>query len=533
MPPETTLSARRQTLRILPPNAMRETLLTRAFPDVDVQVLRYLSRLDGIDEAHAQALLKPHSYDALESWVLPRYHALKDFEPAAQRIADGVMRNESIGISGDYDCDGNCSTAVMIRFLQSSGVHRSHIHVHIPNRKREGYGINRDAVAAMDGKSVSLLIALDNGTLAHTPLAEAKQRGMDAVVIDHHPNSAHHPLPAGAWVVNPRRSDEPLQHDSEGVADLAAVGVTWMVCKRAIDILRERGYYHHAHLPVPDARLWLGLVATATVGDVVQVRSPLNRALVKEGLNVIREGRDPYITALADIAQIPLAQFNEESIAFRLAPIINAPGRLGQSVAWSFLTPSDATSLDTASLLDDAHAQRTDMLHAAATQHAMLRRGGFFDINDEHDRILAHAIRSTHTAASDTTHSTQRTLMMLSRESNELRKHVETAVMRQARPQARKQLADNPSRGTLFLCGDDWHEGVIGIVAGRIKEEFGLPTFVASHDTATGICKASARSIKVAGHPVDVGQTVRDLCEKEGLLLKAGGHPMAAGCSFH
>lgn len=531
MLPHDTVSARRQTLRPLPAATTQETLIGRAFPHLSKDIVRYVSRLEGMNGTDAKALLHPHSYTALEAEVLPRYTALKDFIPTAERIADAIMKGETIGISGDYDCDGNCSTALMVRLLQESNVPRGRIHVHIPNRKSEGYGINRDAVAAMDGKHVSLLIALDNGTLAHAPLADAKKRNMDAIVIDHHPNSAHHPLPEGALVVNPRRSDETLQDDAQGVGHLAAVGVTWMVARHVVALLEARGYYREQHIAPPAPRNWLGLVATATVGDVVSMRAPLNRSLVQEGLKVIREGADPFIAALAKVAQLPLATFNEESIAFRLAPIINAPGRLGQSIAWAFLSPADATSIATQSLVGGAEEQHSALHQDAIAQQRALRQGRFFDPNTENDRKLQDIAKSPALPAM-APESAQHALMLLSRSSNEMRKQIETAVTRQALPQARQWLASHPDAASLFLCGGGWHEGVIGIVAGRIKEEFNLPTFVASHDRDTGLCKCSARSIDIPGHPIDVGQAVRDLCEKDGLMLKAGGHPMAAGCSF-
>lgn len=537
MHPDTTLSARRQRLVLQPPNRMREALLKRGFPGVDNDIVDVLSRMPGITHGRAKALLNLHSYDALQATILPRYEALNDFEAAAERLAKAVMKNETIGISGDYDCDGNCSVALMLRFLHASGVARERVHVHIPNREVEGYGVNRNAVQAMDGKHVSLLIALDNGTLAREPLGEAKRVGIDALVIDHHPNSLDHALPEGALVVNPRRADEALQNDKEGVADLAAVGMTWLMCRRTVQKLQEQGFYDKVHLPLPDPRAWLGLVATATIGDVVSMAAPLNRALVAEGLRVIHEGRDPYLTALAQTAQIDAQMLNEEHIAFSLAPIINAPGRLGQSIAWAFLSSEDASSTDTSRLLGDAQAQQDILRAAAAEQKIQLRRIRFLDENREQDRALDAAMQApkidsrTSNIVGGVT-STQQALMAISRQSNELRKTVEASVMRQARPMAQSWLKAHPDANILMLWGDHWHEGVIGIVAGRLKEEFGLPTLVASHDPQSGLCKASARSIRVAGHPVDIGQAVRDMAEKDGLLKKGGGHPMAAGMTF-
>ncbi len=536
-------SARRQHLIVKAANPSVLRGLKTKMPKTHPTALYYLAQQSDMTPEVGYRMVHSYSYDELQREVLPSYNRMKDFEAAAERLADAVQKGEQIGISGDYDCDGNCSTALMIRFLQASGVSPSHVHVHIPNRAVEGYGVNTKAVEEMAAQQppVTFLLTLDNGTLAHKPLQVAKDKKMDAVVIDHHPNSDGHALPEGALVVNPKRSDESsaIAQDPNGAPDLAAVGVSWLIARRATEILQARGHYHAQKLETPDPRDWLGLVAMATVGDVVNIRRPLNRALVNEGLAVIREGKDPYVAALAQVARLreaDIAVLKEDDIAFKLTPIINAPGRLGQSVAWAFLSPPDATCTRLDVLTQDITHNRDDLRGRLVQQKTRLAQK-----TDEDSRKFKVEIEKTLDKAEANTPEIspysaidmpQYALMLLSNEANELRKLVGASVMRQARPMAQKMLHDNPQLGTLVLAGEDWHEGVVGIVAGRIKEEFGLPTLVANINPKTGQCKASLRSINVVGHPVDVGQAVRDMCEKDGLLSKAGGHPMAAGASF-
>ena len=548
-------SARRTHWKILGARPVSTPRVRRAdTPLGDEGLMRWAQARHGMNAEDAYQYLHPlppAQWDALlapyAAWGQPEgsAHGLRDIEAAASKLADAVQTaasgGKAIGISGDYDCDGNCSTALMVRFLQSSGVPAEKIHVHIPNRKAEGYGVNRDAVAAMDGHDVGTLITVDNGTLAHAPLEDAVARGMHAIVIDHHPNSPDHSLPNGPVVVNPKRADEPLKHDKNGVADLAAVGVSWLVARRATEMLQARGHYAAQQLPMPEANDWLGLVALATVGDVVNMRRPLNRALVSEGLQVIRDGRDPYIKALAEASRVPdILKLKASDIAFSLTPVVNAPGRLGQSVAWAFLTPPDATATDIAQLVPGARNEVRSFHRGLQQAQQNLADQSWLDSTGNLQKQMLWTLREGEeppvgTSPPPALSLSQHTLLMLSVQANERRKLIETALVRQALPQARTMLGDdpdNPQCETLLLAGEHWHEGVIGIVAGRLKEEFNMPVMVASIDPVSGMCKASARSVRTPDESVDIGTFVRDACENKKLMTKAGGHPMAAGCSF-
>ena len=156
---------------------------------------------------NARDFVNTPSFEQFMKTTFRQMTGMKDFEEAAKRLADAVEKGEKIAISGDYDCDGNCSVALMCRFLMQSGVPTDHIAVHVPNRELEGYGVNDKAVNAMLEKNIDLLLTLDNGTAAYEPIRKAAEGGMSVIVADHHGNKASDGLP-NALVVNPNRHDE-------------------------------------------------------------------------------------------------------------------------------------------------------------------------------------------------------------------------------------------------------------------------------------------------------------------------------------
>jgi single-stranded-DNA-specific exonuclease len=202
---------------------------------------------------------------------LPNPSAIADMDRAAARVADAVVRGESIAIFGDYDVDGATSSALLARFLRAVG---SEPVIYIPDRLSEGYGPNVAAMTRLAREGAKVILTVDCGTQALEALAAARGEGADVIVCDHHlPGEA---LPAAFAIVNPNRRD-----DASGLGQLAAVGVAFMLAVAANRSLRERGWY--AARPEPDLRRWLGLVALGTVADVVPLKG-LNRTFVSKGL---------------------------------------------------------------------------------------------------------------------------------------------------------------------------------------------------------------------------------------------------------
>jgi single-stranded-DNA-specific exonuclease len=274
--------------------------------------------LDGVT-----AFLAPKLRDAL-----PDPSHLVDLDVAVARLADAVQAGERIGLLGDYDVDGATSVAVLARYLAAVGAATA---IDVPDRLREGYGPNAQALARLADQGCRLVVTLDCGTTAFEPLAAAAARGQQILVVDHH--VAQPELPEAVAVINPNRCDQ-----VSPVGDLAAVGVTFLLVVALNRALRASG--HFVRQPEPDLRRWLDLVALGTICDVVPLAG-LNRALVAQGLRVFVRGANPGLAALARAARIAWPP-SAEHCAFALGPRLNAGGRTGCSHLAAELLTSDA-----------------------------------------------------------------------------------------------------------------------------------------------------------------------------------------------
>jgi len=250
--------------------------------------------------------------------LMPDPHTLADMRVAALRLTQAIMRRETVAIFGDYDVDGATSAAVLGRYLRHCGLDAL---IHIPDRLFEGYGPNTEAVRALAARGASLLIAVDCGTTSHGPLLEARNLGLEVIVIDHH--QADERLPAALAVVNPNRLD-----DLSSLGHLAAVGLVFMTVVAVNRELRERDFWTQAR-PEPDLLGFLDLVALGTIADVVPLTG-LNRAFVAKGLIAMRRRDHPGLTALMDVARLggPPEPWH---LGFLLGPRINAGGRIGRA----------------------------------------------------------------------------------------------------------------------------------------------------------------------------------------------------------
>lgn len=379
--------------------------------------------------------------------LLPDPSVLRDMDAAAARLAEAVQRAESVAVFGDYDVDGACSGALMVRFLRELGCRVVH---YVPDRLNEGYGPNAAAIRALCDRGATLIVTVDCGIAAEEPLAVAHNRA-DVVILDHH--KAEGALPRVRAAVNPNR----LDCDS-GLRTLCAAGVAFLAAVATLRELRRRG--HFAARAEPDLRLFLDLVALATVCDVMPLTG-VNRALVAQGLKVMARRERAGIAALLEVAQAKDAP-SAHTLGFLLGPRINASGRIHEA------------DLGLRLLVED------DPVEA---------------------RAMAEMLDTV----------------------NKRRQEVEADVLTAAFEAAQTQ-ADR-GHPVILVCGEGWHPGVVGIVAGRIKEKFNRPACVAG--LASGLAKGSGRS--VAG--VDLGAAII-AARQAGLLETGGGHPMAAGFSF-
>lgn len=392
-------------------------------------VARFLD-IRGIDYKNSLDFLIP----TLKS-LLPNPNHLKDMEAMVARLIKAIENKEKVCIWGDYDVDGACSTALIVRALRFYGLDPD---FYIPDRIEEGYGPNSEGFQKLFDDSVDLVIVVDAGTLAFGPISHANSIGLDVVVIDHH--LAHNELP-NALIVNPNRLDQ-----ESSIKNCCAAGVCFLVLVALNSALKEKG-------PVFDLMGVLDIVALATVADVMSLQG-LNRAYVKQGIKITPT--NPGLRALVEVSGIKGA-IKSYHYGFALGPRINAGGRIGDAKLGAKLLTED-------------------------------------------DPAICESIAKK--------------LSSLNIE----RQNMEKAIIEEV-----NELLD-PNDSVIFLNGD-FHEGVIGIIASRMKEKHDKPSFIFTK-TPDGFFKGSGRSLT----GFDLGEVVFKALERN-LLIKGGGHQMAAGVS--
>lgn len=263
--------------------------------EVDGDVVDRLLRRRQMDPLGKGEILDTFGYDAR--------HFL-DFEKAAERITRAISSKEKMGIFGDYDCDGITSTVLLARFLHRRGIQPM---MRLPNRLHEGYGLQQAIVEEFRSAGVTLLLTVDTGATAIEPIARARDVGIDVIVLDHHHLSPM--LPPACAILHPSLTSSPMDPAPCGA------GVTWSV----VDGLE-------GHAEWEDRATDIALAAIGTVADVVELRGG-NRTLTHSGLLALSRLKNGPLALLCMHAglQMPYAS---RDIAFRLAPRINAAGRM-------------------------------------------------------------------------------------------------------------------------------------------------------------------------------------------------------------
>jgi single-stranded-DNA-specific exonuclease len=343
---------------------------------------------------------------------LPDPFSMKGMDAAVARIVRALEEGERIALYGDYDVDGVTSTSLLAGFLRACG---GDVLTYVPHRLVEGYGLNTAAVEKLAGQGARLLVSLDCGITSAPEVRAAAALGLDTVVVDHHTVPVE--LPAAAAILNPHQPGCPYPSK-----DLAAVGVTFTLAMALRKALRERGRFGAAR-PEPNLKDALDLVALGTVADVVPLVGA-NRILVRWGLEVLARSRRPGVRALKRVAGIADgAEVSAGQVGFRLAPRINAAGRL-----------------------DDAGRGVRLMLETDEGRAEALAR----ELDQE----------------------------------NQARQEIERTILDEALHDAAERVGAG-ARG-LVLARDGWHAGVIGIVASRIVERFHRPTVLVALGEAEG-----------------------------------------------
>ncbi len=280
----------------------------------------------GVGPDTAPLFLAPRLRDQL-----PDPSHLKDMDKAAARLVAALRGGEKVVVFGDYDVDGATSAALLVRFFRAVG---GDCGIYVPDRLREGYGPNAAALARLREEGAGLVVTVDCGTTAHEPLAAAAASGLDVIVVDHH--VAEPRLPPAVAIVNPNRLDDDSPHKN-----LAAVGLVFLLTVAVNRALRQAGWY--AGRSEPDLLGWLDLVALGTVCDVVPLTG-LNRALVGQGIKVMRGGGNAGIAALTAAAGLT-GPVDAYRLGFGLGPRVNAGGRVGAADLGARLLATDDPAL--------------------------------------------------------------------------------------------------------------------------------------------------------------------------------------------
>jgi single-stranded-DNA-specific exonuclease len=369
-----------------------------------------LSRQLDIPPLIAQLLIKRGITDSQsgERFLFPSLQHLhdpflmKDMSTGAERVVTALERGEKITIYGDYDVDGVSACALLVNFLRSSGNQATY---YIPHRLQEGYGLNAEAVKQVAAEGTKLLICVDCGISDREEIQLAQSLGMDTIVVDHHEPP---PLPSPAYaVLDPLQADCPFPFKG-----LAGVGVAFYLVIALRSKLREKGFWRDG--AEPNLNRYLDLVALGTIADIVPLMD-INRVLVTYGLRELRETLRPGLRALKEVSGIGGEEISTGHVAFRLAPRLNAGGRMADAQMGVELLLTD----------DYEQAQR-----------------------------IAGALD----------------------QANRERQKIEERIYQEAKEIIKRDGLFN--RRSMVLSSDRWHPGVIGIVASRIVEEFWRPAIL-------------------------------------------------------
>jgi len=433
-----------------------------------------------------RGIMQPEELETRLSGLLPA-EDLHGVTEAVRLLDAAIDANKRILIVGDFDCDGATSTALMMRALTKMGAQVDFL---VPDRFKYGYGLTPEIVElGIKTYQPDLIVTVDNGISSHEGVARAQADGITVIITDHHLTTKATP-PAEA-VVNPNQLDCTFASKA-----LVGVGVAFYVLGRLAKLRREAG---KSSVQVSQ---YLDLVALGTIADV-GVLDKNNRILVHHGLNAIRQGRCCIgILALLEQAGRDPKQLHAQDFGFVLGPRINAAGRM------------DNMRIGIECLLTDDWGSAQRLAHELELLNRN-RRQVEGEMRAQADQIL-QALEDEN-AAADAIHE----------EDLEGSDDIIIATKVQKKPAV-------DAKRSLVLYQDDWHQGVIGIVAGRLKESHYRPSIVfAPADTertgADDAIKGSARSI--AG--VHIRDAIEQVAERSPeLITHFGGHAMAAGLTI-
>ena len=389
------------------------------------------------------SFITPKLTDLIEPARMP------GMESAVARIKAALAQKEKITIYGDYDVDGITATAILYQCLTLLG---SVVDYYIPHRIEEGYGLNSEAVEQIASSGTNLLITVDCGITAVEPVARAAALGMDVIITDHHQFQL--PLPAAAAIVHPLLDDQYPNHASAGA--MVAFKLAWALVNEFKTTARAQG-------PLRDFLINATTLASlGTVADVVDLLGE-NRILTSYGLKALPDCQLTGVKALLDCAGLTGQSLDSYHIAFVLAPMLNAAGRMGHARLAVELLTSD------------------------------------------------NQLRSVH-------------ISEYLKAQNKQRQQHEKEIFKHACEMVAHAGLDHPDRRSIVLAHESWHIGVIGIVASRMVERYYRPTIllncsgdlaqgsarsVAGFDILSGIKSCQEHCQSFGGHKMAAGLTLQ------------------------
>jgi len=373
----------------------------------------------GVTDMQAgSAFLRPKLTELISPQLMP------GIGPAVRRIKHAIGSREKITIYGDYDVDGISGVAILWQILKLLG---GDVDYYIPHRIEEGYGLNAEAVQLLANAGTKLLVTVDCGATAFRSAALAGESGLDLIITDHHQFEAE--LPRAAAIVHPALEKDYPNQDSAGA--MVAFKLAWAIANE-FNPPRRSGKLE------PELREFMinatSLAAMGTIADIVDLRGE-NRVLTSYGLKALPECKLCGIQALIESAGLTGRGLDSFDIGFRLAPMLNAAGRMGHArLAVELLTTDEpARAGEIAGYLKNQNAER---------------------------------------------------------------QQCERKIFKQACEMIAEQDAHYRGQKSIVLANPDWHTGVIGVVASRIVEKFHRPTImINSASTENGIVQGSGRSI--------------------------------------
>lgn len=379
--------------------------------------------------------------EALAAYLSPAetFHSpfeLYDMDRLVNRLQQAIAAREHILVYGDYDVDGITSTTILVEMIEALG---GVVEYYLPDRFEDGYGPNKSVYQYFIKRGVDVILTCDNGVRGHEAIAYAQSEGVDVLVTDHH--ELDDTLPDAYAIVHPRhpKGNYPF-------GELCGAGVA----------LKVATAMNEGNLPIE----MLDLAAMGTIADVVSLTDE-NRYIVQRGIEQLQHTERIGLQLLLSENNIPLAEVDEETIGFIIAPRLNALGRMKQAMP----------GVELLMTFDDLEAN--EIIEEIET------------LNNER-RAIGDAIAQ----------------------------NVDEQL------QAMSELPP-----IIVLSGEDWHAGIVGIIAGRVSEKYHRPAILLDHDTDKHIYKGSGRAPE--------GISLYEILDQASDLAEAwGGHAAAAGMTI-